>query len=101
MVIQIIAGAAWLLWLISGTAGLENGLTVGALLIVGFGLKNLLDTFWKHKQPEKEGCRSESEFKQPSRFLPKNKVNLPSPNWTLAVAENTGSSSILRRLERR
>jgi len=101
MVIQIIAGAAWLLWLCSGTAGLENGLTVGALLIVGFGLKNLLDTFWQHKKPEKEGCSSESEAEQPSRFAPKKKVNLPSPNWSLAAADNTGSSSILRRLERR
>jgi len=101
MVIQIIAGAAWLLWLCSGTAGLENGLTVGALLIVGFGLKNLLDTFWKEKQPEKQGRRSESEFEQPSRLSPKKKANLPSPNWSLAVADDTGSSSILRRFERR
>ena len=101
MLIQIIVGAAWLLWLISGTAWLENGLTVGALLIVGFGLKNLLDTFWKEKQPEKKGRRSESKFEQPSRSSPKKKMNLPSPNWSLAAAENTGSSSILRRFERR
>ena len=41
MWLQIIAGAGWLIWLISGTAGLEKGLTVGALLVLGLGMKNI------------------------------------------------------------
>ena len=49
MWMQIVAGVAWLIWLSSGTAGLERGLTVGALLVIGLGMKNILDTFWKRK----------------------------------------------------
>ena len=102
MVLQIVAGAAWLIWLTSGTAGLENSLMVGALLVVGFSARNLLDTFWRVKAAEKKVRSSGDESANPYRLSPRKKMALPSPHWSRAPADVSGSSSIrLRRLELR
>jgi hypothetical protein len=63
MWMQIVAGAVWLIWLFSGTAGLETALSVGALLVLGLGLRNVLDTFWKDRSSsmQPEAIRPESE----------------------------------------
>lgn len=102
MLLQVIAGAAWMIWLTSGTGGLKGGLTVGAFLIMGFGLKNLLDTFWKHKDANKHETRkAESEHKQTSRFSPLKQRSLPSPNWDIPRTDVSDDSSVLHRFERR
>ena len=69
MWMQIVAGAAWLIWLSSGTAGLERGLSVGALLLLGLGLKNILDTFWKSKSAERPIAGAGFEDDEPSRSV--------------------------------
>ena len=102
MWLQVIAGGAWLIWLSSGTAGLKNGLTVGAFLVMGFGMKNLLDTFWKHKDESKNEIReAEPEYEKSSRFSPLKRGNLPSPNWDASQSGGSGEPSVLRRFERR
>ena len=102
MVLQIIAGTAWLIWLSSGTAGLKNGLMVGAFLIMGFGMKNLLDTFWKKKSPEApKSYEAETEERRPSSFSRHMKrMSLPSPNWTVPRKEDSERTAVLRRFEK-
>ncbi len=95
MVLQVIAGVAWLVWLSSGTAGLKESITVGAFLIIGIGIKNLLDTFWK-KNSEEKSKRKESDEDDTPRWAPvaKKRVNLPSSNWNLprmSVSRNYSS----------
>lgn len=68
MWMQIAVGAAWLMWLTSGTAGLKRGLVVGALLVIGIGMKNLLDTFWRRKAVEVRPAVMDSE---PVRLTPR------------------------------
>ncbi len=102
MLLQVIAGAAWLIWLSSGTTGLKDGLMVGALLVVGFGVKNLLDTFWNQKRAEESGSREvRSAFERPSPFSRSKRANLPSPNWGVSRLSRPGDSSVLRRFDRR
>jgi hypothetical protein len=102
MLLQVIAGAAWLIWLSSGTAGLKDGLMVGALLVVGFGVKNLLDTFWTEKHAGKRQKRGTvHEHEQSSRFLPSKRGSLPSPNWDASQLSGSGDSSVLRRFDRK
>ena len=102
MLLQVIVGAAWLIWLSSGAAGLKDGLTVGAFLVMGFGVKNLLDTFWKHKDESKNEFReAESDYKKPSRFSPLKRGSLPSPNWDASRSGGSDDLPALRRFERR
>jgi hypothetical protein len=102
MWLQVVVGIGWFIWLSSGTAGLKDGLTVGAFLVMGFGLKNLLDTFWKEKQAEKQESRgADLEEAQPSRFSRVKKGSLPSPNWNASRSGGSGEPSVLRRFERR
>ncbi len=102
MVLQIIAGLAWLIWLTSGTAGLGKSLMVGVLLVIGIGARNLLDTFWKEKPAEKKTRRSEDESEKLYWFSPRMKMTFPCPNWSRAARDIPGSSSILlRRVEAR
>ena len=102
MLLQVIVGAAWLIWLSAGTAGLKDGLMVGALLVVGFGVKNVLDTFWKEKHAEEDGSREvQSEFERPSPFSRSKRAKLPSPSWDMSRLSRPGDSSVLRRFDRR
>jgi hypothetical protein len=102
MWLQVVVGIGWFIWLSSGTAGLKNGLTVGAFLIMGFGLKNLLDTFWKEEQADKnESCGADMEDVRPSRFSLVRKGSLPSPNWDASRSGGSGEPSALRRFDRR
>ena len=101
MWMQIVVGVGWMVWLSSGTAGLKNGLTLGAFLVLGFGLKNILDTFWKQKATESQAAEVGVQFEAPSRFLPRKQGNLPSPNWNNSQVGGSGEASILRRFERR
>jgi hypothetical protein len=56
------------MWLSSGMAGLEKGLSVGALLVLGLGMKNLLDTFWKRETAKARAPEPEPE---PLRLAPR------------------------------
>ena len=97
MWMQIVAGAAWLLWLSSGTAGLEKGLTVGALLVLGLGLKNILDTFWKHKSAERQVAAA-------SVLVPESPRGLglqPSSRWNNSRTDRSTGHPALRGFERR
>jgi len=98
MWMQIVAGAAWLLWLSSGTAGLERGLTVGALLVLGLGLKNILDTFWKHKSAERQVAATSVAVPENSRGLGVQ----ASPRWnTTSRTDRSTGHPALRGFERR
>jgi len=101
MWMQIIAGVGWLVWLSSGSAGLNDGLTVGAFLVLGFGLKKILDTFWNQKTSGGQAVEVGAQVEAPSRFLPRKQGNLPSPNWNNSPVGGSGDASILRRFERR
>jgi len=101
MWMQIIAGAAWLIWLSSGTAGLEKGLTVGALLVIGLGMKNILDTFWKRKSAERNRVGTdygEEDFTQPASH---SQGISGGSRWTNARTESALTSPALRGLGRR
>jgi hypothetical protein len=56
------------MWLTSGTAGLERGLVIGALLVLGLGTKNILDTFWKRGAEEPSAAQAQPE---PMRATPR------------------------------
>ncbi len=101
MWMQIVVGVGWMVWLSSGTAGLKNGLTVGAFIVLGFGLKNLLDTFWKQKAADRQAVEAGVEIEATSRFSALRRGNLPSPNWNVSQSDGSGESSVLRRFERR
>ena len=101
MWLQIIAGVGWLVWLSSGSAGLKDGLTVGAFLVLGLGLKKILDTFWNQKASEDHAVGVGAQVEAPSRFLPRRQGNLPSPSWNNSQVGGSGEASILRRFERR
>ena len=101
MWMQIIACAAWVVWLSSGTAGLEKGLTVGALLVLGIGMKNILDTFWKRKAAERLVAEAEVESAEPSRFLSRKLGYQPSMSWNASRTSGPAESPALRGFERR
>jgi hypothetical protein len=101
MWMQIVAGAAWLLWLSSGTAGLERGLTVGALLVLGLGLKNILDTFWKHKPAERLVAATSMEVPETSRFAARTPGFQPSSRWNASRTDGSTGHPALRGFERR
>jgi len=102
LLVQIIAGAAWLIWLNSGTTGLQNGLTVGALLAIGLGVLRFLDTFSKGKGGNaKIERRPAYEVETPSRFAPRNHGVLPSANWNLSRFSDPVDSDPLPRFDRR
>ncbi len=84
MLLQAVVAIAWLVWLCSGTTGLKQGFTVGALLIVGFAVKQFLDFYWKSKPQKEEKPRRETLSPQPfSLSAHARRGRLPSPNWTL------------------
>ena len=97
MWMQIVAGAAWLLWLSSGTAGLEKGLTVGALLVLGLGLKNILDTFRKHKSAERQVAADSVAVPENSRGLGLQ----ASSRWNTSRTDRSTGHPALRGFERR
>ena len=100
--VQIIAGAAWLIWLSSGTTGLQNGLTVGAFLAIGLGVLRFLDVFSKGKGGEaKIERRPAYEVGTPSRIAPRNRGVLPSANWNLSRFSDPVNSDRLPRFDRR
>jgi hypothetical protein len=100
--LQIIVGVAWLIWLGSGTAGLQNGLTVGAFLAIGLGVLRFLDTFSNGKGGNKEIERRPAyEVETPSRFAPRNRGALPSANWNLSRFSDPVDSDPLPRFDRR
>ena len=102
MLLQIIVGVAWLLWLSSGTAGLQNGLMVGALAAIGLGVMRLLDAFWKEKgSGTKAVQRPAYEYEAPSRPAARNRGTLPSPNWNLSRFSDPVDSAALPRFDRR
>jgi hypothetical protein len=101
MWMQIVAGAAWLLWLSSGTAGLEKGLTVGALMVLGLGLKNILDTFWKHKSAERQVAMSRIEVPETSPFAARSPAFQPSSRWNTSRSDRSTGHPALRGFERR
>jgi hypothetical protein len=101
MWMQIVAGAAWLLWLSSGTAGLEKGLTVGALLVLGLGLKNILDTFWKHKSAERQVAATSMEVPEISRFADRNIGFQSTSRWNNSRTDRSTGHPALRGFERR
>ena len=101
MWMQIVAGAAWLLWLSSGTAGLEKGLTVGALMVLGLGMKNILDTFWKHKSSERQVAAPSMEVPETSRFAARNFSLQPPSRWNTSRTDRSTGHPALRGFERR
>jgi len=102
MLVQVIAGTVWLVWLFSGTAGLKDGLTVGAFLVLGFGVKNLLDTFWKGKHSDEKAARKHaSDFDQRSKASPLKRESLPSPNWNVSRFEDLDTALDPPRFGRR
>jgi hypothetical protein len=102
MLVQVLAGIVWLVWLFSGTAGLKDGLTVGAFLVLGFGVKNLLDTFWKGKHSdEKAAPKHTSELGQRSKVPPLKRESLPSPNWNVSRFEDLDNPLDPHRFGRR
>jgi hypothetical protein len=102
LLVQIIAGVAWLIWVRSGTAGLQNGLTVGALLAIGLGVLRLLDTVSKGKGGNaKIERRPAYEVETSSRFAPRNRGVLPSANWNLSRYSDPVDSDRLPRFDRR
>ena len=101
MWMQIVAGAAWLVWLSSGTAGLEKGLTVGAFLVLGMGLKNILDTFWKRKAAERQVAEAGFESEETTRLSSRNRGYQPSMSWNASRSSGPAKSPVLRGFERR
>ena len=101
MWMQIVAGAAWLVWLSSGTAGLEKGLTVGAFLVLGMGLKNILDTFWKRKAAERQVAEAGVESEVTPRLSSRNRGYQPSMSWNTSRTGGSAESPALRGFERR
>ncbi len=101
MWMQIAAGAAWLIWLTSGTSGLETSLTVGALLVLGMGMKNILDTFWKEKSSAVEVAEASGEEIRPTHLAPYDR-GYPSsaPSVGYRAGRSTGHPA-LRGFERR
>ena len=99
MWMQIVAGAAWLIWLSSGTAGLDKGLTVGAFLVLGLGMKNVLDTFWKRKAPEHAMVEGGVESSEPSRVASRSRGC--QSQLSLSAPRTGGESPALRGFERR
>jgi hypothetical protein len=84
MLLQAVVAIAWLVWLCSGTTGLKQGFTVGALLVVGLAVKRFLDFYWKPRVEKAEKPRREIEDRQPFSLSPRSRRGrLPSPNWTL------------------
>ena len=100
MWMQIVAGAAWLIWLSSGTAGLEKGLIVGALLVLGLGMKNILDTFWKLKSTERSKPVADYEDDEPSRSVLRGRKH-PGSRWNSSRTEEPLVSPALRAFGRR
>ena len=101
MWMQIATGAAWLIWLTSGTAGLETSLSVGALLVLGLGMKNILDTFWKEKSAASQAAEARAEELSPIRLAPYDRgfpSSSPSPGYR--AGRSTGHPA-LRGFERR
>jgi len=85
MLLQAIVAIAWLVWLCSGTAGLKQGFTVGALLVVGLAVKRFLDFYWKPKPQEQEKPRREPYDPQPYSLSSRSRRgSLPSSNWNLS-----------------
>jgi hypothetical protein len=102
MLLQIIVGVAWLLWLSSGTAGLQNGLIGGALLAIGLGVMRFLDTLGKEKGADTQADRRLAyEYKTPSRSTSRNRGMLPSSNWNLSRFSGPEDSAPLPRFDRR
>lgn len=101
MWMQIIAGAAWLIWLSSGTAGLERGLSVGALLLLGLGLKNILDTFWKSKSAERSPAGVGYEAVEPSQSVSRNRGYESGSNRNRSRTDESFGSPALRGFGRR
>jgi len=96
MWMQIVAGAAWLIWLSSGTAGLEKGLTVGALLLFGLGMKNILDTFWKRKATERSLAEADFEDDGPARSGSHGRGYPASSRWNSSRTNDSLVSPALR-----
>lgn len=101
MWMQIAAGAAWLIWLTSGTAGLDRGLTVGALLLLGLGLKNILDTFWTHKSAQRQVAEASVEVPETSRSAARNLGFQSSSRWNASRTDGLTDDPALRGFERR
>jgi hypothetical protein len=84
MLLQAVVAIAWLVWLCSGTAGLKQGLTVGALLVVGLAVKRFLDFYWKPKEAEAEMPHREARKPQPFSLSPRDRRgDLPSAHWSI------------------
>ena len=99
MWMQIVVGAAWLIWLSSGTAGLEKGLTVGALLVLGLGMKNILDTFWKRKAAER--ARAVAHEEDDLSGSSSRGRGFPGSRWTSSRTDDAFTSPALRGFARR
>jgi hypothetical protein len=101
MLLQAVAAIVLLVWLCSGTAGLKQGFTVGALLVVGLAVKRFLDFYWKPKTDElpRRETYNPRPFSLPSRS---SRGSLPSPNWGLSPfstgRESSGSNRFGRKL---
>jgi hypothetical protein len=101
MWMQIIIGAAWLIWLSSGTAGLEKGLTMGALLLLGLGMKNILDTFCKRESAESSNTETGFKAAEPSWSASRNHGYRPGSNWNSSRTDDPLTSPALRGFGRR
>lgn len=99
MWMQIAVGAGWLVWLSSGTAGLEKGFTVGALLVLGLGMKNILDTFWTKKMAERTVAGASVEASEPFHFLTSKRRYSSSP--ALNSEQKSDTSPVLKGFERK
>ncbi|MBI4164172.1 MAG: hypothetical protein HY508_00380 [Acidobacteria bacterium] len=98
---QILVGAAWLIWLGSGTAGLEKGLTVGALLVLGLGMRNILDTFWKRKSAERRVSEAETETAELPWYASRHRGYQATSDWNASRTGGSVQSPALRAFGRR
>jgi hypothetical protein len=102
MLLQAIVAIAWLVWLCSGTAGLKQGFTVGALLVVGLAVKRFLDFYWKPKPEEEQKPRRDAAAPQPLSLSSRSRRgSLPSPNWSLPSYDTAPDGSGSGRFGRR
>ncbi len=101
MLLQAIVAIAWLVWLFSGTAGLKESFTVGALLIVGFAVKQFLDFHWKPTTEEKRPRRQDYDSQPFFSSYRHRRGALPSPNWGFTPYGTNQSTPGPGRLGRR
>lgn len=90
---------AYVIWTCFGTPGLEGTGTVGAMIVMGFGVHNFLNTFWKTRAQKKKEPTGNSwdhdhrVSRARSGFLPwaRGRTTLPSHSWEKRLMDQASS----------